>query len=301
MSDSVLALVLIAPFLVVMTMVRFFKTADGAFWAWARAPIVTGFVAGLGIRFAERGSASDYFVIGLVLTVAALYVRRIGDETETMDGMILGAFTGGAAALPSVIDQGGALLQFAECVVAGAIAGLGITYATRFVNSAGRRLMTDAVTALAAVGASAATALAVHDGVPERLMAEAVAVIIPLIVIAAIFQQWSDVRGELSHEASLGFLESDQVRSTANPLLRLGRAGWSDPRAHREFVRVATKLALRKRQQRHRAHDVARLYQLEIIKLRMLLQQMVQIDRDVGRRRADPEEIHSSAAPNGSR
>ena len=297
MTDSVLALVLIAPFLAVMTMVRFFKTADGAFWAWARAPIVTGFVAGLGIRFAERGAATDYFVIGIVLTIAALYVRRFGDETVTTDGMILGAFIGGAAALPSVIDQGGALLQFAECVVAGTIAGLGITYATRFVQSAGRRVTTDVVTALLAVAASALPALAVLNAVPERLVAGTVAVAIPLVVLAAIFQQWSDVRGELSHEASLGFIEFDQVRSTANPLLRLGRAGWSDPRAHREFVRVATKLALRKRQQRHRPDDVARLYQLEIIKLRMQLQQMVQIDGDVRRRAADSGEIPSSAAP----
>jgi len=300
MTDSVLALVLIAPFLVVMTMVRFFKTVDGAFLAWARAPIVTGLVAGLGIRFAERGGATDYFVIGVILTVAALYVRRIGDESVTTEGMILGAFIGGAAALPSVIDHGGALLQFAECVMAGTIAGLGITYATRFVKSAGPRLATDAVTALLAVAASAVPALAVRNGISERTAAETVAVVVPLIVIAAIFQQWRDVRGELSHEASLGFIESDQVRSTANPLLRLGRGGWSDPHAHREFVRVATKLALRKRQQRHRPQDVARLYQLEIIKLRMQLQQMVQIDRDVQRRKEDSDELPSSAAPNGS-
>ena len=298
MTDSVLALVLVAPFLVVMTLVRFFKTADGAFRAWARAPIVTGFIAGLVIRLAERGAATDYLVIGVVLTVAALYVRRIGDETVTIDGMILGAFIGGAAALPSVIDQNGALLQFAECVVAGTIAGLGITYATRFVNSAGPRLTTDAVTALLSVAASAMPALAVQHDVSERLVAETVAVAIPLIVIAAIFQQWSDVRGELSHEASLGFIEFTQVRSTANPLLRLGRAGWSDPRAHREFVRVATKLAVRKRQQRHRPDDVARLYQLEIIKLRMQLQRMVQIDRDVQRREVDSDGFPSSAAPN---
>jgi hypothetical protein len=300
MTDSVLAIVLIAPFLVVMTLVRFLKTADGAFWTWARAPIITGFVAGLVIRFAERGSATDYFVIGVVLTIAALYVRRIGDETVTTDGMILGAFTGGAAALPSVIDQSGALLQFAECVIAGAIAGLGITYATRFVKSAGRRLMTDAVTALMAVGGSAVPAILVANGVSERVTAESVAVAVPLVILAGIFQQWNDVRGELSHEASLGFIDFDQVRSTANPLLRLGRGGWSDRRAHREFVRVATKLAVRKRQQRHRPEDVARLYQLEIIKLRMQLQHMVQIDRDVQRRAADPEELSTSAAPNGS-
>jgi hypothetical protein len=300
MTDSVVALVLIAPFLVLMTIVRFFKTADGAFWTWARAPIVTGFIAGLVIRFAESGTAADYFVIGVVLTIAALYVRRIGDETVTTDGMILGAFLGGAAALPSFIDQSGVLLHFAECVLAGAIAGLGITYATRFVKSAGKRLVTDAVTALVAVAASTLPGLAARNAVSESLVAEAVALGIPLIVIAAIFQQWSDVRGELSHEASLGFIDSGQVRSTANPFLRLGHAGWSDPRAHREFVRVATKLAVRKRQQRHRPDDVARLYQLEIIKLRMQLQQMVQIDRDVQRRAAGPDEISSPVAPNRS-
>jgi hypothetical protein len=301
MTDSVLALVLIPAFLVVMAMVRFFKTVDGAFLGWARAPIVTGLVAGVVIRLAERGGPMDYFVTGVVLTGAALYVRRIGDESVTTEGMILGAFIGGAAALPSVIDQSGALLRFAECVVAGTIAGLGITYATRFVKSAGRRLTTDAITALLAVGGCAVAAAAVRNGMSEKTAAETVALAVPLIVIVAIFQQWSDVRGELSHEASLGFIESREVRATANPLLRLGRGGWSDPRAHREFVRLATKLAQRKRQQRHRPDEVARLYQLEIIKLRMQLQQMVQIDRDVQRRKTETDEIPSSAAPNGSR
>jgi len=42
----------------------------------------------------------------------------------------------------------------------------------------------------------------------------------------------------------------------------------------RVFVRLATLLALRKRQQRLRPDEVARLYQLEIIKLRMQIQEM---------------------------
>lgn len=44
-------------------------------------------------------------------------------------------------------------------------------------------------------------------------------------------------------------------------------------------MRIANKIALRKRQQRGRSEELARLYQLEVIKLRMVLQQMVSVDR----------------------
>ncbi|MFZ2489999.1 MAG: hypothetical protein WA208_00805, partial [Thermoanaerobaculia bacterium] len=64
--------------------------------------------------------------------------------------------------------------------------------------------------------------------------------------------------------------ESD-VGPTAHPLRRLGRAGWFDRAAHREFVRLATRLAMRKRQQRSRPEEIARIYQLEVLKLRMNL------------------------------
>ena len=46
-------------------------------------------------------------------------------------------------------------------------------------------------------------------------------------------------------------------------------------------MRLANRIALRKRQQRDRTDDEARLYQLEIIKLRMQIQEMSRIDRAV--------------------
>ena len=102
----------------------------------------------------------------------------------------------------------------------------------------------------------------------------------PLLVVATVFKQWRSVRGELSHEASLGFMDDADVRTTAHPLRRLGSGGWIDAAAHREFVRLSIKIALRKRQQRNRPDEIARLYQLEIIKLRMQVQAMTKIDRD---------------------
>ena len=113
----------------------------------------------------------------------------------------------------------------------------------------------------------------------EKQIAIAAAALVPLIVVATVFKQWPSVRAELRHEAALGFIDEEDVRSTAHPLRRLGRAGWHDAEAHRAFVRMANKIALRKRQQRTRTEEIARLYQLEVIKLRMQMQEMSAIDR----------------------
>ncbi|MGZ8867904.1 MAG: hypothetical protein ACXW2P_06135, partial [Thermoanaerobaculia bacterium] len=74
-------------------------------------------------------------------------------------------------------------------------------------------------------------------------------------------------------------IDDKDVRATAHPLLRLGRGAWKNAGAHREFVRIANRIALRKRQQRHRSDDMARLYQLEVMKLRMQLQDMTRLER----------------------
>jgi hypothetical protein len=137
----------------------------------------------------------------------------------------------------------------------------------------------DILTAALSIGAAALPSLALKWRVPERELAIVTAALVPLLLIATVFKQWPSVRAELRHEAVLGFVDEEDVRATAHPFRRLGRAGWHDASAHREFVRIANKIALRKRQQRHRAEEIARLYQLEVIKLRMQLQEMTTIDR----------------------
>ncbi len=114
---------------------------------------------------------------------------------------------------------------------------------------------------------------------------------------------WPDVRAELRHEASLGFIDDSDVGPTAHPFLRLGRAGWNDAGAHRQFVRIANRIALRKRQQRNRPDEMARLYQLEIIKLRMELREMSRLDHDTMRRRrpTHDDELQGDSAPRRSR
>jgi hypothetical protein len=285
MSDPVLVLILIVSFFLAVGLTSWFKTLDAALWREARVPLTLGLLSGIVLRFVDGPVA-----IGVLLTLAALYTRLTGRESEPADGMILGAMTGGAAAVPFAIDHDAGLLRFSACVLAGAVAGYGITFGLTHVRRQLRQLGIDAVTAVLAVGAAALPRVLARSGVTERHVALAAAALVPLLIVVTVFKQWPSVRGELRHEAALGVIDDEDVRPTAHPLVRLGRAGWHDAGAHREFVRLATRIALRKRQQRGRPEEVARLYQLEVIKLRMELQEMTRIDRAM-RAQAEREQL----------
>lgn len=271
MTDPLLTLILIAALFGAVAAVRFFRTLDAIFWRDAATPVVAGLISGAFFFFVT----DHYAAIGIVLTLAALYVRLTGSESEPGDGMLLGALTGASAALPLVLAD---RLRFVECVLAGAIAGYGVTFAAFYVSRRGKQIALDALTALAAVGGAL---LPQFIRAPQRDIAVATTILIPLLGLIALLKQWRDVTRELMDEANLGFIDADDVRVAAHPIRRLGTAGWADPRARREFVRIANLIALRKRQQRHRPDEEVRLYQVEIIKLRMQLQEMSAIDQEV--------------------
>lgn len=277
MTDPVLTFILVFAFFVLLAVVSWFKTLDFALWR-ERAALITGVIAGFVLRFLEVGPRLHVVLTGIILTLAALYVRLTGRESEPSDGMILGAIMGGAASLPLVLDDF-AMLRFAECVLTGAVAGYGITFGVTHVRDKVRQLGIDVVTAILAIAAAALPSLAMSAGATERQIAITAAAILPAIVVLTVFKQWSAIRSQLRHEASLGVIDDEDVRTTAHPLRRLGRGGWHDAGAHREFVRIANQIALRKLQQRGRPDSIARLYQLEVIKLRMELQEMTRIDR----------------------
>lgn len=280
MSDPILAFILIATCFFAVVAASYFKRLDAALWNEARIPLIAGVGAGIVIRIVSAGPLVHVIAVGVILTSAALYVRLTGRESEPADGMALGAITGVAAALPLVLGGERELLRFSECVLAGAVAGFGITFGLTHVRDRLRQAGVDAVTAALAIAAAWLPALADRaPRVTDRHVAIGAAAFVPLLIIVTVFRQWPAVRSELAHEASLGFIDGEDIAPTAHPIRRLGRGGWHDAGAHREFVRIATTIALRKRQQRNRPDDVARIYQLELIKLRMQLQEMTRIDR----------------------
>lgn len=260
MTDPVFTFVLIVLFFAAAGAARWFRTLDTDFARAAMTPALTGIACGVVLVFFDHP-----ILLGALMTIGAIYVRHIGHESEPINGMLLGTFIGAAAALPPAIAGGDVPRLFVQCVIAAAIAGYGITVSRRFVL--------DALTGVVAAASA-------YIPLPPRGAAIGVTIGVPVIVIGSVFKQWRSVRAELSHEASLGFMDDADVRVTAHPLRRLGGGGWADTAAHREFVRLSTKIALRKRQQRTRPDDTARLYQLEIIKLRMQVQEMTKIDRD---------------------
>ena len=278
MSDPVLCIVVYVVFLAAMAAAHFFKTLDndlGTAWRTALA-------IGVAVAFVLFLVRALYPVVGgIALTLAALYVRHTGRETEAVDGMLVGSVMGATAAIPFVMTSVHEAGILASLMLAGAVAGYGITFAVFHVSDKKKQIAFDVATAAAAIAVAWLPSLAVRYGIRERYTLIIAASALPLIVVGAVFQQWPDVRAELRHESSLGFMNDRDVRATAHPLLRLGRGGWADRRAHREFVRLANRIALRKRQQRNRTDDVARLYQIEIIKLRMQIQEMSHIDRAV--------------------
>lgn len=297
MSEPVLALLLVLSFFMALALVRFFKTLDNDFGRAVATPVITGLAAGVLIRLIDAGPSLRPLIVGITVTIAALYARLTGEESEPADGMLLGAASGAAASIPLVINTDWELLAFAMCVIAGAIAGYGITFAAFHVADKMKQLLLDVVTAAIATGAAHMPFVLHRAGMRDTQTALITAAVIPLLAVFTVFRQWPDMRAELRHEASLGFVDDGDVRATAHPFLRLGRGGWNDPNAHREFVRIANRIALRKRQQRNRSDEMARLYQLEIIKLRMQLQQMARIDHDTLRRRTTPHDDEVPAGP----
>lgn len=288
MSDPATTLLLIVAFLLALSLAGWFKNLE-SIWKNARAPLIAGVISGLLAIFAAGRGAPFPLAIGIVLTLAALYVRLTGSESEPSDGMLLGAISGSAAAVPLLFTGESSMLRFTQCLLAGAIAGYGTTFGLSKVHQKVIQLLVDIVTAALAIAAAWLVTPLFHRFEPWHV-ATAAAVLVVLMTAATLFAQWPGVERELKDEARLGFIEPDDVKATAHPFLRLGRGGWHDRSAHREFVRLATRIALRKRQQRQRTEEAARIYQLEVIKLRMDLQEMTRIDR-LMRLRSEGEQL----------
>src|SRR5260221_3142053 len=256
MTDPLFALFVAFVCLVAVGVARWFKSLERDLWRAWRTAIPAGAVSGILLRLIGANAIS----IGAILTVAALYVRLTGEESEPSDGAIFGAATGATTAATLFALSHGAGTELAQCLLASAVAGFGLTLASVHVGEKARQLGVDLVTGAAAMAVAAAVPLARRalPALNDRRTAILAGTAIPVLIIATVFKQWRDVKAELSHEASLGFLNGADVGPTAHPFVRLGRAGWSDRQAHRAFVRLATLLAPRKRQQRHRPADVAR-------------------------------------------
>src|SRR3954449_7263357 len=191
MSDPVLCIVVYVVFLAAMAAAHFFKTLDndlGTRWS-------TAFAAGVVVAVLLFLVRALYPVVGgIALTLAALYVRHTGRETEAVDGMIVGSVMGATATIPFVMTSIHEAGIIASLMLAGAVAGYGITFAVFHVADKRKQIAFDVATAAAAVGAAWLPSIVARYGISEGKILIAVAAALPLIVVIAVFQQWPDVR-----------------------------------------------------------------------------------------------------------
>src|SRR5207244_8945877 len=144
MSDSLFTLITLAALLIALALVHFFKTLDADLWHAWRNPVAAGLVIGIALRLVH---VRHPIALGLLLTIAAVYARHTGRESEAVDGMLIGAAMGAVAALPLLSASAAA-----AAILAGAVAGYGTTFAAFHVAERGRQLVIDGITAVAAIG-----------------------------------------------------------------------------------------------------------------------------------------------------
>src|SRR5258708_35726441 len=122
MSDPVLCIVVYAVFLAAMAAAHFFKTLDSDLGDAWRTALVMGIAVALALIIVR---ALYRLVGGITLTLAALYVRHTGRETEAVDGMLVGSVMGAPAAIPFVLTAAHEVRIMAAVVIARARPGRG--------------------------------------------------------------------------------------------------------------------------------------------------------------------------------
>src|SRR5436190_16309634 len=121
MSDPLFTLITLAALLLALALVHYFKTLDADLWHAWRNPVAAGLAIGIALRLLH---VTHPVALGVLLVMAAVYARHTGRESEAVDGMLIGAAMGAAAALPLMSARAGA-----TAILAGAVAGYGITFA----------------------------------------------------------------------------------------------------------------------------------------------------------------------------
>lgn len=254
---------------------RYFKKVDWRLLQWTVRSLFTGAIAGGALLFAptDRGEWNAALV-GVALTVAAVSLR--GQDSDWCEALLTGCLAGtGAGVAQLAVPVHAHDTEFLRTFVAGSIAGVG-AYLGLIVW---RRWMWPVwiLTALLASIASVLPHLPAFFRFDPRSLTLLWAGLITVVVVGVVVRRWPLVVRELREESTLGFFDARDITSVAHPLRRLLPGVWRDETARRRFVERANELAIRKREQRKMTPDAARLYQLEILKLRMEVQEIAKV------------------------
>jgi hypothetical protein len=280
-TTAVVAVLTALGAMVLFSAVRYVQELRVDWNLWLQPALAAGGGIGAAVGVAERTPfhPEPRWLVPVLLAAAVWFTRERRPDADVTEGAFSGAIAGCvAAAVASVLATETAPATVTTWIIAGTMAGV-ILYCVA-VHS---RLVRLAVGMLAA-----AVLLLLHQtlaGWTTGRSGWTPAIVMSIVAVGALVitvARWPGLRAELREEAELGFISREDAASVTHPIRRLRLSNWNDPDARREFVRTASDIAVRKRRQRHMSQATARLYQLEILKLRMQLQEMQQVDAAVG-------------------
>lgn len=274
-----LAAVVLAPFL--FSAVKYLQELRFDLLLLVRRGVLSGaaiaVAASIPTFFAGKELHRNLLVaVAIVISMWVIRAREV--DADFTEGMLIGALAGLIGGTAGLITGKGSAAEVTAFAVAGALGGAAIFAATLRLRRA--RAAIALVTAIALW-----LALEPLEHAAGRATNPAAPIIAVVTVAAAAavatVARFPALRRELRAEASLGLLSHSDADAVTHPLKRFRQSHWRDREARRAFVRVATEIAVRKRRQRRMDSATARLYQLEVLKLRMELQEIQQVEAAV--------------------
>lgn len=265
---------------VLFSAVRYVQELRVDWTLWLKPALAAGGGIGVAVGVAERTPfhPEPRWLVPVLFAAAVWFTRERRPDADVTEGAFSGAIAGCVAAgVSSALAGQTAQPNVTAWTIAGTLAGVflySVAVHSRFI-----RLSLGAL--------AAAVLVALHHPLSYWSAGRsgwAPLTVVSVVALAALVMtvaRWPGLREELREEAELGFISPEDAASVTHPIRRLVLSNWNDPDARREFVRTASDIAVRKRRQRHMSQSTARLYQLEILKLRMQLQEMQQVDAAV--------------------
>jgi hypothetical protein len=269
--------------LIATALLKAFKDLTLEIRDWLIPTIVLGIVAGGAIVAIDLAESERLraFATPAAVGIALFWLRSRRIDVDYVEGLLSGTAIGAIAALPLLYLGGAGAWATPRLLICGGAAGLLLyTFAPRLRRVRFAALLVTVAALYLLIGAI--TLAEAHLQPTDLLVAAIAAIVVTALVFVA--YRWWMLRKELQEEAGHGVIEPEDVALIANPFQRLRTGVWLETEARKHYVRMVTELAIRKRRQRRMPGEAARLYQIEIMKLRMAAQELRQIELQVRRR-----------------
>ncbi|HSN67653.1 MAG TPA: hypothetical protein VLV48_00285 [Thermoanaerobaculia bacterium] len=274
---------------------KYMKDLELRLGGWLLGAIATGAVTGLAFTAGADGVRPDLrtpLIVALV-SIGALWLFRREHAPDPFEGLLRGGLLAAGFAIPAALDSGETFGTIAIALLASLAAGA----VASWMSDATSRIATLAFV-LASSGIAAAAAASVVEIADPVAMAFTVAIATAVGAAASPFLLFPGVAEELEQESELGIVPRAMVPRISHPLRRMAKGGL-EPEAHRRVVQVAWRLALRRRRHRSMGFEESRLHQVEILKLRKELSDLLRASREI-EEAGEPQAARIQSTPKGT-